>query len=617
MTDLERDLLEHRRMLYRPTPRQTVVEWAEENLTLTQRQTESPGPFRTAVRPYCREVMECWKDPGVSDVTLCWGSQTSKTTTLMAGLGWAIDNEPAPVLWLMPSENLARSFSKTRWYPLLEDSPALKSRFPVNMDQMTNLEQQFDRCTVTFIGSNSPANLASRPVRILVADEVDKFAEATAKEADALDLAEQRLKAFSSSKAFFTSTPTVTEGRIWQRFLRGDQRRYYIPCFHCKELIRLEWKQVKWDNAKTEDGKYDWHAIRSSAYYECQLCKGRISDSYKVAALRHGKWIAENPNSLPSIRSYHLSSLYSPDKKCTWGYLAVAFLEAKNSMMGLQGFVNGMLAEPWENQDGTTDRVEVISDAEMPEARRYLTADVQAAAPYFWWVCREWNGGNSRLVAAGHADDFAALRRIQIELKVHDMDVGIDSGFNTQAVYDACGGFSSTSGNPVSYPCGLRYPPEGGLRKPMLVGWMPMKGRESGARFTTKSGSIHPFGISTSTSMRTDVVQPLLVFDTEHLREMLSKLRRSNEQFSWSVCSLPNQMQVEGAFSVGSDVYWTHLDSHILKPTANRSGRIRYQWFKRNHRWPDHLHDCELMQLAMAMLWNDLKPTSNEVESAA
>lgn len=254
LSDLQRDLLEFRRQQYRPTPRQTVVEWSEANLKLTQRQTEHPGPFTTSIRPYTREPMEAWKDPSVSECTLCWGSQTAKTTTLMAGLAWLIDNEPCPALWLMPTENLARSFSKSRWLPMLEDSPAMVSHFPADKDKLTNLEQHFTRSTLTFVGSNSPANLASRPVRVLIADEVDKFASASEKEADALDLAEQRLKAFSSSKAFLTSTPTVTEGRIWQRFLRGDQRRFYLPCPHCKVPIKLEWRQVKWDEtAKLEE----------------------------------------------------------------------------------------------------------------------------------------------------------------------------------------------------------------------------------------------------------------------------------------------------------------------------------------------------------------------------
>jgi phage terminase large subunit GpA-like protein len=277
LTDLQRNLLDYRRNLYKPTPVQTVVEWSEANLRLTARQTEHPGPFSTSVRPYTREPMECWKDTSVSEVTLCWGSQTSKTTTLMAGLAWLIANEPSPALWLMPTENLARSFSKSRWLPMLEDSPAMLECFPAEADKITNLEQNFTRSTLTFVGSNSPANLASRPVRVLIADEVDKFAEATAKEADALDLAEQRLKSFSSSKAFMTSTPTVVEGRIWQRFLRGDQRRFYLPCPHCKEYIRLEWRQVTWEDHKTEDGKHDLSKIRASAHYVCQLCQGKIT----------------------------------------------------------------------------------------------------------------------------------------------------------------------------------------------------------------------------------------------------------------------------------------------------------------------------------------------------
>jgi hypothetical protein len=613
MTDLQRDLVEFRRSLYRPAQRQTVVEWAESNLRFTARQTEHPGPFSTSVRPYVREPLECWKHPGVSEVTLCWGSQTSKTTTLMVGLAWLIDQEPSPALWLMPTENLARSFSKSRWMPMLEDSPAMLGHFPADKDQITNLDQHFTRSTLTFVGSNSPANLASRPVRVLIADEVDKFADATAKEADALDLAEQRLKAFSSSKAFMTSTPTVVEGRIWQRFLRGDQRRFYLPCPNCREFIKLEWRQVEWSDIRTEDGRHDLPKIRASARYVCQLCKGKISDAQKVAALRHGEWRPENPGALPGVRSYHLSSLYSPDRKCTWGALAVQFLEAKGSMMGLQGFINGNLAEPWEQQDLQPERSETSSAVSVEGGRRYLTADVQAVAPFLWWVCREWKDGNSTLVAAGHADDFAALRRVQVALGVHDMDVGIDSGFNTQVVYDACASFSEITNSPITFPSGLRYPPEGGLRKPMVIGWLPMKGRENGARFTAKTGAVHPFGLSTSSSMRTDVVQPLLIFDTEHLREILSRLRKGDIDRDWGIHQSPPSVQAEGSYLADPETYWRHLDSHVLRPVANRAGRIKHVWMKRNQKWPDHLHDCEIMQLAMVMLWNELSGFSGEL----
>jgi hypothetical protein len=46
---------------------------------------------------------------------------------------------------------------------------------------------------------------------------------------------------------------------------------------------------------------------------------------------------------------------------------------------------------------------------------------------------------------------------------------------------------------------------------------------------------------------------------------------------------------------------------------ANRAGRIKHVWMKRNQKWPDHLHDCEIMQLAMVMLWNELSGFSGEL----
>ena len=128
-----------------------------------------------------------------------------------------------------------------------------------------------------------------------------------------------------------------------------DQRRYYLPCPHCKEPIKLLWSQVTWDDARTEDGRPDLAKVRASAHYVCQLCLGKVTDAHKVAALRHGQWRPENPNAMPGVRSYHLSSLYSPDRKCTWGHLAVAFIEGVSTMPcsgSLAGGVSGP-SLPW------------------------------------------------------------------------------------------------------------------------------------------------------------------------------------------------------------------------------------------------------------------------------
>lgn len=597
LTDLQRSLLDFRRQLYRPTPRQTVVQWAEANLVLTQRQTESPGPFRTANRPYMREPLNNWRDPQVRETVLCWGSQTAKTTTIMAGLAWLISNAPSPALWLMPNADLARSFSKGRWLPMLEDCPAVREKFPTDPDKMTNLEQQFIDSTLTFIGSNSPANLASRPVRALIADEVDKFAEATAKEADALDLAEQRLKAFSSSIAFLTSTPTTSEGRIWQRFLRGDQRRFYMPCPHCKASIKLLWEHVKWDDngqqAKDADGKWDFRRVVSLARYECQLCGGRITDAHKVAMLRQGEWVVENPNAMPGVRSYHLSSLYSPDRSCTWGRLAVKFIEEQESVLGLQGFINGMLAEPWENQGAPSKREElVVSDADgLPQdVVRFLTVDCQAREPYFWFVVRAWDThGNSRTIDAGPLDTWQDIRDKQQAHGVEDRHVIIDSGFDAPTVYAEC----------------LRYgklTPRPGL-VPLWVGWIPSKGMPRAGWRNPKTNTEMPFflrgidpRIGDNQGVKRALELKLLEFGTDTTKDILDRLRRGKTALRWEVSK-----------DVATAEYWRHLDCEVKTRNFSRqTGRVTYTWLPRSKRWPNHLADCEVMQVAAAVFFRRL-----------
>jgi phage terminase large subunit GpA-like protein len=602
MDDLQRDLLEFLRGLYRPAPRQTVVQWAEANLKLTSRQTEHPGPYSTSVRPYVREPLECWKDSGVVEMTLCWGSQTSKTTTLMAGLAWLIDTEPSPALWLMPTENLARSFSKSRWMPMLEDCPAMVAHFPSDKDKLTHLEQHFDRSTLTFVGSNSAANLASRPVRVLVADEVDKFAQASETEADALDLAEQRLKAFSSSKLFLTSTPTTTEGRIWQRFLRGDQRRYYLPCPHCKVPIRLEWRQVKWDEtAKLEDGKWDFGRVRASARYECQLCKGAMTDAQKVAGLRHGQWIPENKGALPGVRSYHLSSLYSPDRKCTWGHLAVQFIESQESLIGLQGFINGNLAEPWENQAAPRQREELIvagTEGLAEKAIKFLTVDCQASSPHFWFVVRAWNeDGSSRAIEAGPLDTWHDVREKQGQHGVQDVHVVIDSGYDAPTVYSEC------------LRWGRFFPRTG--RVPLWVGWMPAKGMPRKGWRNPKTGVEDPFflrgidpRVGDNAGRQGKLELKLLEFGTDVTKDILERLRKGKTATRWEV-----------ADNVASPEYWRHLDcEQKVARMSSATGRTTWTWLPRSSKWPNHLADCEVMQVAAAIFHNRIRITASNAD---
>ena len=239
--NLAEKLGQNLREVFAPIDVREVHRWAEDEITLTRRQTETPGPYSTLLTPYARDILDDFANPEVSDMCLCFGSQTSKTTMLMLGVAWRIVNNPVPVIWVMPSETLARSFSENRWQPMVDDCASLAELKPENVNHFKTLEQQFRDSVLTFIGSNSPANLASRPAGLLIMDETDKFAVGNDREAGAVALAENRTKAYTNALRVKASTPTTPEGEIWQSFEQGDQRYYFVPCPHCNAMQRLEW----------------------------------------------------------------------------------------------------------------------------------------------------------------------------------------------------------------------------------------------------------------------------------------------------------------------------------------------------------------------------------------
>ena len=74
------------RELFKPREHLSIPEWAEKNLTLSARVTNIPGAYSTNLTPYVREPLEAFGDDSVRRVCLVWGAQTSKTTTILAGL---------------------------------------------------------------------------------------------------------------------------------------------------------------------------------------------------------------------------------------------------------------------------------------------------------------------------------------------------------------------------------------------------------------------------------------------------------------------------------------------------------------------------------------------------
>lgn len=308
---------------------------------------------------------------GVLEVVVMKSAQVGWTEALNNTIGYHIDQNPAPILLLQPTLEMAESWSKDRLAPMIRDTPRLRGKVadPKARDSgNTLLHKLFTGGHLTIVGANSPAGLASRPIRVLLCDEVDRFPVSAGTEGDPIDLARRRTARFRNRKIMMGSTPTVKgASRIEAAFEQSDQRYYFVPCPHCESFQRLVWAQVKWDEGKPE-----------TAAYVCEHCGALLADSDKPQMLKRGEW--RGTKDFSGIAGFHVSELYSP--WATWAEIASAFVRAKALPETLKTFINTVLGETWEETGATVEadslleRKEQYGPENIPEGVLLLTAGV-------------------------------------------------------------------------------------------------------------------------------------------------------------------------------------------------------------------------------------------------
>jgi phage terminase large subunit GpA-like protein len=281
--------------------------------------------------------MDAVNDPDVETIAVMKAAQVGASEALLNMLAFHIAHDPSPILFLQPTLEMAESFSKDRISTMIRDCPQLaalvadpKSRDAAN----TLLYKSYPGGYVALAGSNSPASLASRPIRVVLCDEIDRYPISIASEGDPLSLAIKRTATFWDRKIVMVSTPTVKgASRIEMAFKESDQRKFYVPCAHCNEMQILVWGQVKWTSRPPEE-----------AQYCCAHCGSLWTEAERSAAVRAGEWRASA--SFTGCAGFHLSELVSPWRSL--GEIAQDFVAAQAYPERLRTFVNMSLAESWE-----------------------------------------------------------------------------------------------------------------------------------------------------------------------------------------------------------------------------------------------------------------------------
>jgi phage terminase large subunit GpA-like protein len=341
-----------------PEPRLTVSEWAQQHRILSPTASAEPGPWRNERTPYLRDIMDCLSvSRSERRIVFMKGSQLGATECGNNWLGYVVHHAPGPMLFVEPTVDLAKSESKQRVAPMIEETHALRELVaePRARDSgNTILLKEFPGGILAMTGANSAKALRRMPVRYLFLDEVDGYPGDVGGEGDPVAIAEKRTSTFPRRKIFLVSTPTVKGiSRIEKEFLASDQRRYFVPCPLCGAMDWIRWENIRWEEAKPETAKL-----------ACLACGGLIEEWHKAEMLRQGEWRPTAPGD-GRTAGFHLSGLYSPLGWTSWAECVAEFLQAKENPQRLQTWVNTVLGETWEERGESVEAVTLISRAEQ------------------------------------------------------------------------------------------------------------------------------------------------------------------------------------------------------------------------------------------------------------
>jgi phage terminase large subunit GpA-like protein len=348
------------------------------------------------------------------------GAQVGGTEIGLNWLGYIVDIDPAPILVVQPTTELARRFSIQRIKPLFDKTQAIKDALSLSEESFTDqsLMKSFPNGILAITSSLSLANLRSMPMKYLFLDEVDAYLDSE-DEGDVVDIAEARTRSFASSKKIFrNSTPLLEKTSKINSYFKSEnavQCVFKIPCPFCRSFQEIKFENLKWEEGKPKTVKL-----------VCINCNEEIEERYKPKFLNDGDWFDKNGNRIDLDNladgkdeiSFHISSFYSPlgwfswqDAVKQWEQILKSNSEAKKK--AFRNTIEGLPYSP---------KVKKLPEWERLYERRsnYLSGSIPSKDILYLTCGIDVQGNRLEAEVIGHTKDF---HQYSIEYRIFYGDI--------------------------------------------------------------------------------------------------------------------------------------------------------------------------------------------------
>ncbi len=333
-----------------------------------------PGPHGSTVAfsfnyfPPQRQMYRELFNPANREVVYKVASRLTKTTTVLAAIGFWIKEQPRKILVNWPKIGDAEEWSKNHLMSELADTTPeigeiIGDGRGRRLSNQTILSKAFPGGYLKMFGSNVPGDYRRAKGNVLYAEEIDAIQESETDEGDQLRQFAVRGSEYPDTIGIYSSFPSLKgKSRIDSKYQASDQRRWLSTCLKCggEPYVMLR-GQLRYDSEQPE-----------GAMMECPRCHEFLSDDQRYAMMMGGDpkkpdfdlWEANAP--YKGVAGFHANAMLWPHpvdrQKYPGGFLQMLAQEeidaanSDNPDRAKRVIVNTRDAEPYEPEH--IDKVE-------------------------------------------------------------------------------------------------------------------------------------------------------------------------------------------------------------------------------------------------------------------
>ena len=484
--------------MVRAKPLRHAGDWATENRRMPPG-SPIPGPFDTSTTPYMIPVCIAFACAMYARITFVMGTQMGKSATMQNVIGWKLDDEPAPIIYVGPTESNINNVVEPKILEMFTEAESLWLKFDKKSGKH---KKRIAGVSLRFAWAGSATELASDSAVITLVDELDRPAENATGEGDLVEITEARGDAYTDSKLGLTSTPThgiavssahadtglhhwavAPKGKvfspIWLQWQLGTRHEWAVPCPHCSDYFIPRSDLLWWPGKGTESECTPAQAVKG-AYLTCpngceirdRARRGMNAKGVAVAPGQSLKLVGDgveisqggevyrsgfhsylDPLDDNNHFSIWVSGLCSFSSKKSYGFLARKLLEAQrsgnpNSLLSVYNTGFGEIyavageAPEWEEVYSLRS---TYASLEVPPGVEELIATVDVQKNRLYYTVRGWmRGMSSRLIEFGELWGDTDKLEVWEQLdEIMDREwagqtislMGVDCGYRTDEVY--------------------------------------------------------------------------------------------------------------------------------------------------------------------------------------